>query len=537
VLRSLLFFARENFGMNKKPTGAIRFWSAKNMYRYHSWIGFKVNILMFIICLTGAFATISHELDWLLISSMRVEPQSQEIAWQAMYESVSEQYPDIILGSLNAPDYKNFASTGNGVDPHFGSRRLIFNPHSGELLEQRHWYLSTQRILRDVHRYLLYPVVGIYIVGIFGFILLGSTITSLFIYKRWWRGFVTLRLHKGKRIFWGDFHKLIGIWSLWFLLLIGVTGSWYLVEALIRDAGINIQPEPPSMGAQYLQAIGPTPSIISISEVLNIAAREMPSLKIRTIRLPRKVGQFYFVAGETSSWWVRDRANHLIINPFNGEVLQKQVAEEQNALNYWADMADPLHFGDLGEFGGFTVKVIWFLFGLGLPVMSATGTWLWVRRVSKKMQRHGIETTSAPRKYRLWVFKPLSISIIVIGLSIGTVGITYFTFKSGSPVNMQSLGEKAIGPWRVELKGNIATISDKFMLDIACDNCIPNFHQASIARGISDDRGDLRFQGFNGGSDPFFGILSAQIANDANAQGVTIRIEDRNQHVFFAEFP
>lgn len=506
------------------------------MFRYHSWIGFKLNILMFFICLTGALATISHELDWLLISNMRVDAQPKEIAWQAMYENARIQAPDAILRSINAPDYANFAAIGHAVDPYFGSRRLIFNPYTGTLLEERHWYSSAQRILRDVHRYLLYPVVGIYIVGLFGFILLGSTISSLFVYKKWWRGFFTLRVYKGRRIFWGDFHKLIGIWSLWFLLLMGLTGSWYLVEAGIRDfAGINIQMERPRVDAAYLEGIGPAPHIVSINHVLDIVKKEMPSMSVRTISLPVKAGDSYFVSGATTSWWVRDRANHLVINPFNGEVLQKQVAEDQAALNYWVDMADPLHFGN---FGGLVVKLVWFLFGLSLPIMSATGTWLWIRRVSKKMKRNNIDPTMAPRAYRLWVLKPLSISIIAIGLSIGAVGITYFTFKSGSPEDMRSLGKERIGPWLVELKVNTLEKEEleKYILSFDCNNCIPNFYQVSIASGFRDDVENLNFHQFERGREPFFGVLSAQFINPLDGHGVTVKIVDRASKVYYAEF-
>lgn len=508
------------------------------MYRYHSLIGFKLNILMFIICLTGALAVVSHEIDWLLIDSMRVEAQADEVQWQAMYDSASAELPTSIVTALSAPGYSNFASINNAVHPQYGMRRVLSNPYTGEMLEERHWYSSAQRILRDVHRYLLYPVIGIYVVGIFGFILLASTISSLFIYKKWWRGFFTLRMHKGKRIFWGDFHKFIGVWSLWFLLVISATGSWYLVEAVIRDAGVNIRVASPKISDEYLNSIGPTPATISVSDAVAIAKKELPEINIKVIRLPVKAGDLYFIAGETGSWWVRDRANHILINPFNGSVLHKQLAEDQAILNYWVDMADPIHFGDLGGFGGLTVKIIWFLFGLGLPIMSATGTWLWLRRVSKKMRRHKVDAVDVPRKYRLWVFKPLSIAVVVIGLSIGITGITYYTFKSGPPSQMLVFGERQIGPWVGELQANGADkgITDKYILDIKCDGCMANFHKASIARGLRQQSEILGFHEFKRRSDPFYSVLSAQIPSDSKESIVTVKIEDRKGNLYFAEY-
>jgi uncharacterized iron-regulated membrane protein len=73
---------------------------------------------------------------------------------------------------------------------------------------------------------------GVPLVALMSIPLLLMLASSLFIYKRWWRGFLTWP-RKGKpRLTWGDVHRLAGVWSLGFMLLIGVTAFWYLVESL-----------------------------------------------------------------------------------------------------------------------------------------------------------------------------------------------------------------------------------------------------------------------------------------------------------------
>jgi hypothetical protein len=52
--------------------------------------------------------------------------------------------------------------------------------------------------------------------------------------QAFWKGFFkpTLRIRHGARIFWGDFHRLSGIWSIWFIAVISITGTWFLIQAI-----------------------------------------------------------------------------------------------------------------------------------------------------------------------------------------------------------------------------------------------------------------------------------------------------------------
>ena len=87
---------------------------------------------------------------------------------------------------------------------------------------------------------------GWYLVSLLGLPLLASLITGLVVYKRFWKGFFkpTLRFRHGARIFWGDFHRLSGIWSIWFIAVISITGIWFLIEAILSDNQISISSEP-----------------------------------------------------------------------------------------------------------------------------------------------------------------------------------------------------------------------------------------------------------------------------------------------------
>lgn len=103
--------------------------------------------------------------------------------------------------------------------------------------------------------------------------------------QKFWKGFFkpTLRFRHGARIFWGDFHRLSGIWSIWFIAVISVTGTWFLIEALLFDNQISISSEPiiPAMAREAvpLSPDGSPAPQIPLDRAIEIAMQKIPGWK------------------------------------------------------------------------------------------------------------------------------------------------------------------------------------------------------------------------------------------------------------------
>jgi len=389
-----------------------KYFTTKRMHSWHGWLGFKLSIMMFVICFTGSLAVVSHELDWLIDPMLRVEAEDKPINWQGMQASFKERYPHARLASIKRPLYSNFSSIGVMYTANEEMRRVFLNPYSGEVIGDRAWYASSQRILRDFHRYMLYPVGGIYVVGPFSLVLLGSLITGILSYKKFWRGFFKFRVNKGRRIFWGDFHKVSALWSLWLVLTISITGIWYLVEAIVDDVGVDIQMARPELKPE--SSIDDTINVpfVRLPDVLETVRFEMPDLEIKNVVFPANERGYYYLNGQRPPILVRNRSNHIFMDPYSGAIVMQQRTEDKTLFERWIDTADPLHFGN---FGGLAVKIIWFIFGLLVSGLILTGGWLWLQRVARYIEADG----SLARAHKMWVFKPLSIALITVGVVVG----------------------------------------------------------------------------------------------------------------------
>lgn len=343
----------------------------------HSWVGLKLCLFMGFICLTGTLAVFATEIDWLLHAEMRVTPGETQASWGQLIGAAQKAYPEWALEGVAAPHASRFAAVAQMRTPE-GRRRFVWiDPYRGQVTGDTHWF-NTHRLLRNTHRHLMIPTkYGVPLVAALSIPLLLSFISSFFIYKRWWRGFFSWPRADRPRRMWGDIHRLFGVWSMWFVALIAITGGWYLVESLGGDA------EPPAK--IVLPTEGKTPAPVdpqAIDRAVATLQQHWPELHVRGAQ-PSLDGQALLLEGQASAWLVRDRANVVGFDLHDGRLLDRRDGRDMTLHQRIAEMADPLHFG---SFGGWPIRLIWFLFGAALTTLCFTGVYLYGLRVADALR-------------------------------------------------------------------------------------------------------------------------------------------------------
>lgn len=364
----------------EKPTRRRK--TGRLWWLVHHWVGFKLALLMSFIFLTGTLAVVSNEIDWLVQPSLRVSPSSvgSEPNWEEIVASATT-YPGIQqIQGIGEPTASAFAARVAVIwdDGHYGF--LHIHPTTGVVQGEAPW-VGAQRILRNMHRHLNLPVwIGVPIVCMIAFLLLVSLASSLMVYKKWWRGFLKLPRRRDARTWWGDFHRLAGVWSLWFVMLIALTGVWYFVEQMGADAPVPRAEI--SEGASPLPADLPTIGRL-FAAGLHAARATDPKLDIQDIRFPTSKSPALVFEGAKTAILVRPRANAVWTDASSGRVLARFDGEDLGVHQRISEMADPLHFG---TFGGYWTKIPWFIFGALLTSLSVSGVAIYALRIGRELK-------------------------------------------------------------------------------------------------------------------------------------------------------
>ena len=356
----------------------------KLLFQIHSWIGVKLSLIFFIVCLSGTLATLSHEMDWLFIPEIRAEKTETKASRNDIVAQIQSQFPNgkiTYWAAAAAPYLCDIVYVQSE-----GVRNYVFvNPYTGQV--QGSSRLTFQRYFRDLHYYLFIPFqIGHFMVLMFAFLLLASSITALLFYKKWYRKLFVLQTGKGGLVFFRSLHRLIGVWSVPMALLFSVTGIWYFIERAnighVRDVG---NPSTPAITRAMDSANYDSFSYtMNYDRVERMARKAIPGLRVKDMLPPGRATSSIYVNGVSEVPLVRNRANRVYIHPETYEVIGVQKAAEVSTTMWINDIVDPLHFG---YWGGLTTKVLWFIAGAGITALVASGLWISLKRQVKSARK------------------------------------------------------------------------------------------------------------------------------------------------------
>lgn len=359
-------------------------------WRLHQWAGLQLSLYLTFVLATGALAVVAHEIDWLTRPAMWVTPTPPEerVPWSQVMNAargaIEDGTVEIVYAPLHAAaPFDAVVRTSDGNRLH-----VYVHPATAEVTGTGAWF-GVQRFLRDAHRRLMIMDtiggvrIGIVLVCLSSVLLLVTLVTSLYVYKRWWRGFLRRPQGRDQRAFTGDLHRVTGVWSLWFVLLMTVTGLWYLAEEF--GARPARAPLPPAVAerseGQPVASIDELPCATAIDAGLATLAAAAPAYRVSAVLPPTERLPVLRVLGQDRALLVGAIDNTVWIDPASGRLLGRMDPTTLDAHQRIAAANNPLHFG---TFGGLTTKLIWFAFGLLLTALAVTGCIVHALRLARQ---------------------------------------------------------------------------------------------------------------------------------------------------------
>ncbi len=367
----------------------IRAWSW-----VHKWSSLVCTVFMLLLCLTGLPLIFHHEIEHFSDDAITTEAMPEDTPRHNLDEVVArarEQFPGkYVMYMSQEEDDKTFwyVSLASRLSEREVFDFAIIDARTAAPLRAPDFYAGFMYWMTRLHVDLFMGLPGMLFLGFMGLLLVVSIVSGVVLYAPFMQKLVygQVRKDKSRRVRWLDLHNLLGITTLAWALVVGLTGvintleepivnHWreHHLQPLLARSG---QGEPP-----------PQESFVSLDAAVRQAEAAHPDMTLGFIAFPGVLGgaqQHYtiYLKGRTS----------LTSKVYNPVLVDVRTGESAGMISQpWyvqvLHLSQPLHFGD---YGGLPMKILWALLDLLTIVVLGSGLYLWLRK-------SGSSTVSADR--------------------------------------------------------------------------------------------------------------------------------------------
>jgi uncharacterized iron-regulated membrane protein len=357
--------------------------------RLHLWLGLSLGLVFALLGISGSALVFYVEIDAALHREVRAAEPSAPPGWDS---PVWDRALATARARWTDPrgTWSFEATDAGGVIParyyppsrhggHHAAREMVwFAADGSRILRAEPWGGYLMSWIYELHMHLLAGEVGRQVVGWSGFAILFLLASGIVL---WWprgswrkafafkRGAVPIRRLR-------DVHKLFGLWSAAFLLVLVGTGALLAlpdIKAKLLAMGIAAPdkvPSPISTAARGRQ--------VSIATALAAAHRALPDGRLAFIDVPGAgAAPFRIRVQVPGDPHRRFPSSFVFVDQYSGRVLAVHDARRGNASTTLSKWIRALHDGSVG---GTAVRILAMIVGLVPAILFVTGFLHWRRR-------------------------------------------------------------------------------------------------------------------------------------------------------------
>jgi uncharacterized iron-regulated membrane protein len=251
-----------------------------------------------------------------------------------------------------------------------------FDQRTGKLMTQEPPARGFMYLVTRLHTDLFTGLPGTLFLGAMGLLLIVALVSGVVVYAPFLRklDFATLRKVRGPRVLWLDLHNLLGIVTLTWVSVVGITG---VINTLAKPAASLWQAtELAEMIAPYKNA-PPLAQRVPVDVVAAAARTAAPDMRLSGVNFPGTdfSGGHHYLAVFVGNTPLTSRLiKPALIDAQTGALTDIREMPWYVKVLY---LSKPLHFGD---YGGLPLKIIWALLTLITIVVLGSGIYLWLRK-------------------------------------------------------------------------------------------------------------------------------------------------------------
>lgn len=356
------------------------------VYQLHSWVGIVVGLGLLLIGLTGSVIVFKNEIDQVIAPHLvkNEDPAKPRLGADQMLAEFRKHLPGYEASGWGLNHTQGQADTLYAVKHGETEGKLVFvDSSTGKpRAEPLEWTGTVTNWIVSLHYTFMAGHVGEAIAGVFGAMLCLLGITGVWIYRGFWKTLFLLRWGRSTRIFFSDLHKMVGITSTAFNLLLGFTGAWWNLSHIIGHA---LEEEHEEETPAAVTAPGWNQDL-SIASLMQQAEKELPGYTANWISLPSNADTVeptitFFGSVEGQSVLRSKYGSMAYFDPKTGALTKVEDIRKAGLWEQIKDSFRPLHYGD---FGGLPVKILWSLGGMCPAILAISGSIMWWKRKKPK---------------------------------------------------------------------------------------------------------------------------------------------------------
>lgn len=371
-----------------------RLWVRKAFFQVHLWAGVLFSVYMVLIAVSGSVLVYKDELTrWTLPRDLHAYEAGQVASPETAMARFTAAEPGGSVSNLQVPTPVLPAFLLEGKDGRGQAGRWIGDPVTGELWPAPRTWIDW---MYDLHNDLLLPPAwGMQVNAVGAAVLLLLAGTGLLVWwsgvRSWMRG-LRINLRANWRRMNYDLHSMIGFWTLAIVVWWGISGVYFgfykqvaaVVELVSPLRGMRA-PEPASLPAVSLPAVS-LQARASLAQVIGAAQAVSPQGRLWSVSDPSlRTGESYVLLdrGAPGDFSHRDIVR---VRTADARVISVwHYGVRHSAGDWFLWSMHPLHFGTVW---GPVVKLVWFVLGLSLAVLTVTGLLMyWNRFLRRQLAR------------------------------------------------------------------------------------------------------------------------------------------------------
>lgn len=372
----------------------------------HKWSSLVCTVFMLLLCLTGLPLIFHEEIEHLsgVVEAPPMPAGTPNASMDQIAQAALERRPGEVVRYMfweqdEHPDI-TYVSMASAVDaPPEENNAVVVDSRTAKVLDEPATNEGFMYVMLKLHTDMFAGLPGMLFLGAMGLLMVVAIVSGVVLYYPFMRRlkFGALRTQRSTRVKWLDWHNLLGIVTVVWLTVVGITGTINTLNRVVL--GLWQMDQMAEMTAPY-RGLPPVTQPAHLEQSIRAARAAVPDMTVSLVAFPGTMFSSphhytFFLKGSTP-------VTARLLKPALVDASTGRLTDSRDMPWYVKTLflSQPLHFGD---YGGLPLKLLWALLDIFAIVVLGSGLYLWLRKpkavTAPKTQTDGMpEPASALRR-------------------------------------------------------------------------------------------------------------------------------------------